>query len=113
MIHSLGQDIHLLVLVPRGHLIANVIDRAADHKADRVETSLAYQQKLIDAEIAGKERFMGGIAAHYIEAFACMGWQVTALLWGLWGCLTGHNDNSFFRLTFYSEFACFATSSRA
>ena len=42
VIHSLGEDVHFLVLIPGSHLIADMIDRAADHQADRVEASLAY-----------------------------------------------------------------------
>ena len=41
VVHGLGQDLQLLVLVPAADLQADVVDRGADHEPERLESGLA------------------------------------------------------------------------
>src|SRR5216683_617705 len=91
MVHSLGQNDHLLVLAPSCLLITDVIDRTAHDEANRVKTRLADQQELIHTQVAGEEWTVSGITAHDIQSFECVAWQVAALWW----LLLGHDVYSF------------------
>ena len=41
LVHRLGKDVHLLALLPLCLLVADVVDRAADHEPERLEAGLA------------------------------------------------------------------------
>jgi hypothetical protein len=55
VVHRLGEDVHLLVLVPVRLLEADVVDRAADDEAERVEPGLLHEQELPHRQIGGEE----------------------------------------------------------
>ena len=55
VVHGLGQDVELLVLAPPAELEAHVVDRAAEHQAQRPETGLADQQELVDRQVRGED----------------------------------------------------------
>ena len=62
VVHGLGQDLQFLVLRPASHLQPDVVDRRADHKAERLEARLAEQGVLGDRQV-GREhavRFRAG-----------------------------------------------------
>jgi len=52
VIHGLCQHSHFLVLRPCSHLIADMIDGAADDEPDWVETSFFDEQKLTCRKVA-------------------------------------------------------------
>ena len=56
VIHGLRQDIEFLVLAPPPDLQPDVVDRAAQHQAERAETDLPHQQELIDRQIRREDR---------------------------------------------------------
>ncbi len=55
LVHRLREDVHLLALLPLGLLEADVVDRAADHKAQRLEAGLPDQQELVHGQVAGEQ----------------------------------------------------------
>ena len=55
VVHGLGQDVQFLVLAPPAHLEAAVVDRGAEHEAERGETGLLDQQELVDREVGGED----------------------------------------------------------
>ena len=50
-VHRLGEHSHLLAFLPAGHLDADVVDRAADHQAERLEACLLDEQELVDRQV--------------------------------------------------------------
>ncbi len=100
MVHGLGQNDHLLVLVPPGLLVTDVVDRTAHDEANRVKTRLADQQELIHTQVAGKEWTMFGVSAHNVQAFARVAGQVAAL----WRHLLGHDVYSFIKCFLSGDF---------
>ena len=54
-VHRLGQDLQLLVLRPAAHLEADVVDRRADHEAQRLEPGLAQQHVLRHRQVRGED----------------------------------------------------------
>ena len=69
VVHRLGQNAHLLVLIPHRLLEADVVDRAAEHQAERLESRLLDEQELIDRQIAGEEAARR-LLLHPFDAFA-------------------------------------------
>src|SRR5207247_4138914 len=55
VVHGLGEDVHLLVLVPVRLLEADVVDRAPDDEAEWVEAGLLHEQELPHREV-GREQ---------------------------------------------------------
>jgi hypothetical protein len=55
VIHRLRQHVELLVCPPSPQLKADVVDRAAEDKAKRLEARLLDEQELVDREVAGEE----------------------------------------------------------
>ena len=55
VVHRLAQHRELLVSIPAASLKSDVVDRAADHEPDRVETRRLDQHELVDAEVAREE----------------------------------------------------------
>src|SRR4051794_9576718 len=55
VVHGLGEDRHLLALLPRGLLVADVVDRRADDQAQRVEAGVLDEQELVDRQVGGEE----------------------------------------------------------
>jgi len=54
VVHGLGQDLQLLVLVPAADLQADVVDRGADHEPERLESGLAEQHVLRYRQVRGE-----------------------------------------------------------
>ena len=65
VVHRLREHVHLLVRAPATHLETDVVDRAADHEAERLESRGLDEEELVDREIAGEEAPL----AHPREAF--------------------------------------------
>ena len=59
MVHRLREDVELLVLPPAAELQTDVVDRAADDEAERLEPGLLDEQELVDREIAREEASAG------------------------------------------------------
>ncbi len=55
LVHRLREDSHLHRLLPARLLVADVVDRAADDEAERVEAGLLDEQELVHREIGGEE----------------------------------------------------------
>src|ERR1700693_1688413 len=55
LVHRLGEHLHLHRLLPARLLVTDVVDRAADHEAKRIETRLLDEQELVDGQIRCKE----------------------------------------------------------
>src|SRR5207248_9681312 len=68
VVHGLGQDVHLLVLVPAADLEADVVDRAPDDEPERLEAGRLHEQELVDGEIAREE----ALALHPLEPLAAV-----------------------------------------
>src|SRR5579863_4417815 len=71
VVHRLGQDVELLVPAPPADLQADVVDRAAQHQAERPEAGLADQQELVHRQVGGEDgpglpRLQLGQAAHRV-----------------------------------------------
>ena len=65
LVHRLREDGHLHRLLPARLLVADVVDRAADDEAERVEACLLDEQELVHRQVGGEEA-----AAHLGEALA-------------------------------------------
>ena len=50
-VHRLGEHRHLLAFFPTRHLDPDVVDRASEDQAQRLEPGLLDQQELVDAQI--------------------------------------------------------------
>ena len=55
LVHRLGEHLHLLALLPLRLLVADVVDRAADHQPERLKAGLADEQELVDRQVAGEQ----------------------------------------------------------
>ena len=56
MVHGGGQHVQLLALAPPAELQPDVVDRGAEHQADRPEAHFADQQELVDRQVRGEDR---------------------------------------------------------
>src|SRR4029077_17130164 len=66
-VHRLREHAHLHRLLPARLLVADVVDRAADHEPQRVEACLLDEQELVDGEVGGEEA-----ALHLSQALAAV-----------------------------------------
>ena len=55
VVHRLRQHVELLVLAPAPELQADVVDRAADDEAERLEAGLLDEQELVHRQVAREE----------------------------------------------------------
>src|SRR3954447_14878462 len=65
--HRLREHVHLDRLLPRGLLVADVVDRAADDEPERVEARLLDEEELVHRQVAREEP-----AAQLLDALAAM-----------------------------------------
>ncbi len=68
VIHGLAEDIYFLVLSPANKLKADVVNGTSYDESDGIKTSFAYEQELVDAEVAGEKAVMFSIAPHGAES---------------------------------------------
>src|SRR6202035_660151 len=54
-VHRLGEHRHLLAFLPAGHLDSDVVDRAADDKAQRLEAGLLDEEELVHRQVGGEK----------------------------------------------------------
>src|SRR5438874_4530934 len=58
VVHGLGEDVELLVLVPSTCLEPDVVDRAADDEPKRIEACFLDEQELVHGQVAREEPWL-------------------------------------------------------